>query len=239
MVKLIYEDINDKYASVNHGDFQMIIMKENGYINATKICNEYKTKNDRKKEFRYWKENSATNELLKEFSKYLQIPIDDLMIVITGGKITNIRGTYVHPLLVTSIAHWISPQFAVKVSLWVEEWKAYSEENNLEYYKALSTLVTYQNNCKERKIQKKLQKKLGGEVEVKTKVGKIDLLTDDLLIEIKEYDNWKCALGQLIAYSIFHPEKEKCMYLFDVRDKDTKYIRKICKSQNIDLKIYD
>ena len=47
---IILEDINDDYIWVQYGDFKVIIMKSNGFINATKICNEGKTKNDGKKE---------------------------------------------------------------------------------------------------------------------------------------------------------------------------------------------
>jgi hypothetical protein len=41
MNDIIYEDLGDKYnkyAYGMYGDFKVIIMKENGYINATKLC---------------------------------------------------------------------------------------------------------------------------------------------------------------------------------------------------------
>jgi hypothetical protein len=127
----------------------------------------------------------------------------------------------------------VSPKFAVKVGIWIEEWKKYSDKNLLDYYDALSDLEPFNHNNKKKLIQKKLHKKYGGQIEVTTQVGDIDLLTDDLLIEIKTYDNWKCALGQLIAYSTFYPNRDKCMYLFDIGDKDVKIIKKICNKENI------
>jgi len=41
MNDIIYEDLGDKnkkYAYGMYGDFKVIMMKENGYINATKLC---------------------------------------------------------------------------------------------------------------------------------------------------------------------------------------------------------
>jgi len=37
---IIFEDINDVYAYGKYGDFNVIIMKDNGYINATKLCKD-------------------------------------------------------------------------------------------------------------------------------------------------------------------------------------------------------
>jgi hypothetical protein len=47
--EISFKDINDVYSWGNYGDFKVIIMKENGYINATKICNDAKTKNGTRK----------------------------------------------------------------------------------------------------------------------------------------------------------------------------------------------
>ena len=235
------ETINDDYYWKNYDGFKVIIMKKNGYINATKICHDADTKNGNEKEFKHWKANSGASQILNEISLCLGVRVNDLMIPITTGskKLTIIRGTYVHPMLITHIAYWISPKFAAKVGIWVDEWKNYSKQNELEYYKILSQLDSYQNNNREKIIQKKLQKKLGDKIEAVTPVGKIDLLTKAKLIEIKSFDNWKCALGQLIAYSTFYPHREKHMYLFDSENKSTSNIKKICKANDIKLVIYD
>ena len=36
--------------------------------------------------------------------------------ILTGGQNSDLRGTYVHPKLITHIASWVSPAFAWKVS---------------------------------------------------------------------------------------------------------------------------
>jgi len=237
--KISFKDINDDYSWARYRDFKVIIMKKNGYINATKICHGAETRNGRKKEFANWKENANANAVMEEIVGIIGIPKKKLLIPITGGRITVIRGTYVHPMLMTHIAYWVSPKFAVKVSLWVEEWKKYSDSNLIDYYVALSELEPYHYDDKEKSIQTKLHHKYGGEIEVKTKAGKIDLLTNERLIEIKTYKDWKCALGQLIAYSMFYPDRQKCMYLFNVGDNNIKTIQKLCDSEDIELMIHD
>ena len=236
---VIFKDINDDYAWGKYGNFKVIMMKENGYINATKLCAEATTKNGNKKELKHWKANTDTKVIMDEISFEVGIPHDQLSITITGGKLTIIRGTYVHPMLITPIANWISPKFAIRLGIWIEEWKNYSEENFSKYYDELANLEASQNSCKEFTIKNILKKKYKGKTEVPTEMGYIDLLTNNLLIEIKCYDNWKCALGQLIAYSIEYPNKKKCMYLFNVSVKKTSHIEKVCRLNNIKLMIYD
>lgn len=46
------------------------------------------------------------------------------MVIVTGGKETTIRGTYLHPLLVPALAMWISPKFGVSASRIVNDYIA-------------------------------------------------------------------------------------------------------------------
>ena len=68
------------------------------------------------KQFKNWKRNESSKELIKFVSSYAQIRADDLLIEIKGGKNVEIRGTYVHPKLAPHIASWISPKIAVMIS---------------------------------------------------------------------------------------------------------------------------
>jgi len=67
---------------------------------------------------------------------------------------------------------------------------------------------------KERRIRDRLKLELGGQVEVSTAVGRIDLLTATEVIEIKNIKDWKGALGQILAYSAFFPKHSKRIHLF-------------------------
>uniref|UniRef100_A0A6G6ADR0 KilA-n domain-containing protein n=1 Tax=Borely moumouvirus TaxID=2712067 RepID=A0A6G6ADR0_9VIRU len=115
----------------------------------------------------------------------------------------------------------------------------YSVDNNFKYYKELCNLKPSSICTKEKEIQLDLQKKYKGQIEVKTKSGRIDLLTDKYLIEIKDYYDWKNAVGQLMVYSTYYTEKIKCIYLFNVGTNDTKEIIKVCKKYDIVVKIYN
>ncbi len=77
-------------------------------------------------------------------------------------------------------------------------------------------------NNVEQKICARLKDSLGGLTEVSTPAGRIDLLTDDEIIEVKRIDRWKAALGQILVYSGFYPHHRKRLHLFGRRDELTK-----------------
>jgi hypothetical protein len=66
----------------------------------------------------------------------------------------------------------------------------------------------------EAQVCDRLKNGLGGLGEVNTSAGRIDLLTDDEIIEIKRITDWKAALGQILVYSAFYPEHRKRIHLF-------------------------
>jgi len=63
-------------------------------------------------------------------------------------------------------------------------------------------------------IRNRLHKQIGGLKEVSTPAGRIDLLTDTEIIEIKRVSDWKAALGQILVYSAYYPEHQKRLHLF-------------------------
>jgi hypothetical protein len=114
---LIFENIDDKYAWGNYGEFKVMMMRENGYINVTKLCKEGG------KEFFTWKQNKSSELFLEAVFPALGIPRAGLLITINSGNTdTLIRGTYAHPELVPHIASWVSASFAIKVSRIVNEY---------------------------------------------------------------------------------------------------------------------
>ncbi|AAV51136.1 putative KilA-N domain-containing protein [Acanthamoeba castellanii mimivirus] len=235
---IIIEDINDNYSKGKFGNFHVVIMKKNGYMNATKLCDNISNKYKNKK-FKHWNENKNSKELIEELSNFLKLPKNELIILKKGGTNTEIRGSYAHPVLITHIAYWISPKFAVRIGFCMEEWKKFCEQNELDYYNMLNMAKPLNNNNKEKIIQHELREKYKGVIEIKTKSGYIDLLTDKYLVEIKDYRNWKSAIGQLLVYSVYYPKKIKCMYLFNVESNDINEIKTICFKYDIVLKIYD
>jgi hypothetical protein len=87
----------------------------------------------------------------------------------------------------------------------------------------------------EKEIQQRLKKMFGGEREVHTPVGFIDLLTDTQLYESKRAAQWKGAIGQLLSYSKFYPDRELVLYLFGDLPGNLKDCYELCKLHKIKL----
>ena len=88
--------------------------------------------------------------------------------------------------------------------------------------------------CNEKLIQQKLHEKKRGQIEVATPVGNIDLLTSSELIEIKDKNNWKSALGQVIAYGYYYPSHRKVIYLFgNAHSKFKETVEEVCRKNNV------
>ena len=198
-----------------------LIREEDGYINATKLG---------KKKISEWKERKSTKKLLLFCEKYTNICINNLLIIKIGG---NHSGTWIHPILACNLAQWISSEFSVKVSLWIEEWKKINNNKFIYDTEILNLKHDYMFQ-KEKKIQLKLQNELYGEIEVETDSGFIDLLTKKEIIEIKNGKNgknWKSALGQILVYSINYPKHIKRIHLFDIENDLN--INNICKIYDV------
>ena len=75
---------------------------------------------------------------------------------------------------------------------------------------------------KEKNVQKRLHVQLGGQREVIVKdgkkVGRIDLLTSDELIEVKHIKNWSTAIKQIQQYSKHYPNHKPRVHLFGLSD---------------------
>lgn len=79
----------------------------------------------------------------------------------------------------------------------------------------------------EQQVRDRLQHQLGGQVEVATNVSRIDLLTSPGIIEVKKNDDWKSALGQVLAYAQFCHNHSKQIHLFYSDRKQLKQLRQI------------
>lgn len=204
------------------------------FINATQLCKAGD------KRFSNWYQLDSTKELINELE--IKLKTSNLIDIKKENSKKFTQGTWIHPLLVTHLAIWISPKFVVKVSQWIEEWKNYSLENKNKYQYELEHLEPSHNILREKELQAKYKNKLNAEIEVKTPVGYIDLLTDNKLIELKTAINWKHGIGQLICYGTYYEEYDKWLYLFDYEDlseTDIDNIELICKNNDIGIKYID
>jgi hypothetical protein len=91
------------------------------------------------------------------------------------------------------------------------------------------------SNQLEKIIQKNLAKTLlDANLEVSTLAGRIDILTDTQLIEVKEWKRWKEAIGQVFCYGKYYPEHEKRIHFFGCASPDfIKLVESHCQEMDI------
>jgi len=133
---LSYENINSDYCRASYGEFKVIMMNKNGFINATKLCS------NGSKRFENWYRNSGSKEMIEFFTSQLNT---ECRLVIAGGKNTEISGTYVHIDLIPHIASWISVSFAFKISTIISEWKK-QHGNEERYWNMMSESIKDSKN---------------------------------------------------------------------------------------------
>jgi hypothetical protein len=96
-VKIVYENIDDNYSSVNYCYFDLIINNKNGYINATKLCSTFN------KKFSEWLKNEENKELIQEVQSMNIDPV-----VVKNNTYGELRGSYLHPDLIKHVSVWIN-----------------------------------------------------------------------------------------------------------------------------------
>jgi hypothetical protein len=115
MPGITFEPIDNHYEWGYYFDIKVMIMSRNGYINATKMCQ------DEGKRFDNWLRNQGREELIDALTRLPHIR-GDLIITVNSGS-NEFRGTYIHLDLVPHIAYWVSVPFAIKVGNIVNEYR--------------------------------------------------------------------------------------------------------------------
>lgn len=91
-------------------------------------------------------------------------------------------------------------------------------------------------DIKESDIVQYLQLNLGGQTEVPTKLGRIDLLVGNTIIECKKFEQWKELLGQLLINQRCLPDKRFVGVTYHFREPDNlSDVLSIFESYNIQL----
>lgn len=92
----------------------------------------------------------------------------------------------------------------------------------------------------EYRIQDYIHSRIGGKVETSVSIsdiciGRIDIETDDSIIEVKQCSKWKHALGQLLVYVLSH-KKKMYMYLYgDIESSTWDIIKSTCNKYSISV----
>lgn len=172
----MYGGQTETYSYGQYGEFN-VIMKENGYINATKLCQDAQNKTGSKKEFRHWKNNSYAKRIIAAIASDVNFLPSELFIEVnTGNKnLTIVRGTYVHPDLIPHIASWASPDFAIMVARIVNQY-----------------IVRQAIKAKDRQLEQKDDK-------IDKLVKKIDKLIIVDKVNTKKIDSQQKQIAELLA----------------------------------------
>src|SRR5271156_3451653 len=143
LADIAFEQISGNYWYATYGPFRVIMMKDSGYINATKLCSSGG------KDYKNWSRLNGSRQLIEAVEKRVALvntqpsfqslentlgdgpeqicarPSVTCKIVEFGGygKVERIiSGTYCHPKLIPHIASWVSVDFAIMVSDIVEHY---------------------------------------------------------------------------------------------------------------------
>ena len=84
-----------------------------------------------------------------------------------------------------------------------------------------------------------LAKDTSGRTEVICATGKIDILTDTEIIEVKRWCHWKHALGQLLAYKACYPNRNMRAHFFSKRTKIYNFVVNFLTHYGIRVTEYD
>jgi hypothetical protein len=237
----MFEDIKATHAEYTfalaplYGEFKVILMKENSYINVTKLCQLGN------KKFHKWSRLDGSKNLIEVFSKNLNI--DKLLIEVKGGSNQTVTGTYAHPDLVPHIASWVSTKFAILISTIIKEWRNIHPTNEHKYWNDMGdAIINHPNPTTEQEestIRDNIAKDENGRTEVEVATGVIDVKTDTKIIEVKTASNWKHAVGQVLVYSLSVPRYyEKWIYLYgDCTCRDL--IVKYCSQLDVNVKFVE
>jgi hypothetical protein len=181
------------------------IRPSDGFINATKICSSAGVA------FKNFLVVGRIKKFLKILQEQMKFDSLDKLYVVTSGRY---GGTWAHPAVITRMAQWISEDFGVQVSVWIEQLKAANTTVNEEYETAIEHLVPTKVRQIEADVRQRLAVELCGEQCVVGKFGEIDLMTDREVIEIKFVKKWTHALGQVLAHSKSMPDKTPRVHFF-------------------------
>lgn len=129
------KDINSEYGVATYFDFEVIVMKSNGYINCTEMCEYFSRITDSGKKFKYWSYSITSKSLIAELASELKTSASNLMIDIKNQITPGINGTYCAQELIPAIICWAHPPYFITVSNivnkhFLEKIKITSVDNN-------------------------------------------------------------------------------------------------------------
>jgi hypothetical protein len=89
---------------------------------------------------------------------------------------------------------------------------------------------------REKDVEQALVSRIGGERQVPTRSGFIDVQTTTTIYEVKDFRKWKAAIGQILVYRRYFPDHKPTIYLFGKAPQELKsLIREHCDELGVDV----
>lgn len=114
--EIIYKDLGEGICEGLYGDFNVLMMKINGYFNATDFCQQISSDTGTLVKFDTWLKTTRAKELIEAAARGAGLKPDDLIYDIECNN-AKLSGSYIHPDIFASLACWASPDFAVKLAI--------------------------------------------------------------------------------------------------------------------------
>ena len=112
MTTITFDLIDIDYCIGNNNGFKITIMLSNGYVNASKLCRRIAKLVGVRKPFTQWLEDPKAWVLIDAMCSSSNQTTESFIRPISQST-QRIKGTYVHPDLVSYIAYWASPRHAI------------------------------------------------------------------------------------------------------------------------------
>jgi hypothetical protein len=91
---------------------------------------------------------------------------------------------------------------------------------------------------REFEVRDKIAMLTNGEKEVWCAAGRIDVLTQNMIVEVKKIALWKAAIGQVLSYHVYYPRHEMVIHLFGKKqdwDRLHQTIEHVCNKLAINV----
>jgi hypothetical protein len=214
----------------------IVMRHHDGYINAGKLIGDFKRKHGLTKTFKNFIRVGKVRQFVERLQKEIDKPIID--------ESTKNSGTYIHPILLTYLACWLSVDFGVKVTQWIEEWKLVG--NNQD--KWLNAVCSLKPDAPMLSLEKQFVTEFVKQFDTYQRevlvdigiTGCIDVLTDTCIYECKGINKWHHALGQILSYRESYPNHTSYIVLFGYKnqlDVDFSFIN-TCYKYNVTVLLY-
>lgn len=202
-----------------------------GYISATKMClSAGKNMSD-------YTRLQNTKDFLVTLADRLGQSKLSLTTRCETGPVAG-GGTWVHPMVATNLAMWISTDFEVKVSQWIEHARQVLPHVNRDYKQSLANLKPRRvNEALEANVRDRLAEREKGQVEVQCEYGIVDVVTSSEIVEVKRSKNYLHALGQVLGYGESFPEHKKRVHLIleDSEEDLLSRAKRICSRHDVSV----